>query len=84
MRDTTPEIEEKMAELYNKLSPQKRLEMAFSMMATGRALMWAAIERENPGISKAKKRELFFRRMYGDCFSKEETERILHRLNPPE
>lgn len=61
MDDTTPEIAEKVREMFRKKSPSERLNMGSSMNAMLRFLITRAILEKNPNISKAGLRqELFF------------------------
>lgn len=80
MEDTSPEILEKMREMYQKKSPYERLQMGCSMYDLSRYLITCAILRENPNISKACLRRELFLRFYGDDFSPEEKEKIIRHL----
>ena len=80
MRDTSPEMEKRLLQLYAERTPEERMRMAGRMFDTGIALMKAGILQATPDISKAELRERIFRRLYGDCFSEEELQRIARFL----
>ena len=80
MRDTPLEIEMRMSAMFAERTPAERLCMATEMFGAGMALMKAGILQDNPAISEAEMRGMLFRRMYGDCFSAEECERIVEHL----
>lgn len=80
MEDTSPEIAEKMREMYQKKSPLERLQMGCSMYDMSRYLITCAILRENPNISKSAFRQEIFLRFYGNDFEPEEREKILNHL----
>lgn len=81
MNDTSPEITEKMKELFLKKTPLERLQMGGSMYDTSRYMITSAILRENPNISKAALKCEIFRRFYGNDFSAEEQEKIVRYLS---
>ncbi len=80
MRDTPPEIEERMRVLYASKTPEERLRMVSSMYDAGIALLTAGIRQQQPDISDTELRGEIFRRMYYDCFSDEEMARIVRFL----
>jgi hypothetical protein len=82
MNDTSSSIETRFLEMMMKKSGQERLKMGFSMFDMARGQVIASIQRKNPNIDiKDLKRELFLR-FYGQDFSSEEQEKILHKLYP--
>ncbi len=80
MEDTSPEMSEKMRELFRQKTLLERLEMGCSMYDTSKYLIAHAILRENPTISKALLRRELFLRFYGDDFDPEEQEKIIEYL----
>jgi len=84
MRDTTLKVERHLLSLYAGLTPGERLRMACSMFDTGVALVKAGILHEQPEITKTQLRGAIFRRLYGDCFSEEELQRIVVYLQQTE
>lgn len=52
MRDTTPEMEEKMREMIRMKSPIERLKMGCSMYDTSKRLVPRAILEDHPDISQ--------------------------------
>ena len=80
-RDTSPEVEKRLLELYAALSPYERLRMATEMFTTGVELVKIGIRQQQPDISEADMRREVFLRLYGDCFSEEEKARIIQYLS---
>lgn len=80
MKDTSPEMEEKVREIIRLKTPQERLQMASSMFALSRNLVIQAILRENPNISDTVLRQEFFRKFYGQDYTPEELQKILDAL----
>jgi hypothetical protein len=80
MNDTSPEITEKMCEMFRTKTPQERFRMGCSMYDTSRYLVTRAILRENPHISPAALRQELFLKFYGDDFNPTERQRILDYL----
>jgi len=80
MRDTSPEIEKRMLELFTERTPAERLRMASGMFDTGIALMKAGILDQQPDLTENELKIAIFRRLYADCFSKAEIERIVQFL----
>ncbi len=63
MNDTPPEIEKLYREMIMARSNEERMQMAFSMMATGRQLILSSLPE---GLSEEEKRRQLFERMYAD------------------
>jgi hypothetical protein len=80
MDDTSPEIAEKMREMFQRKTPIERLKMGCSMYDTSKYLIICAILRENPKISKIDLRREIFLRFYGDDFNPEERDKIIKYL----
>ncbi len=80
MKDTSPEIEEKVREMIRAKTPAERYKMGWSMYLTSRRLVIEAIRRENPNISDQDLRVEFFLRFYQDDFGPEEQEKIISYL----
>ena len=80
MRDTSPDIEARVARMMAERTPTERMRMAFSMFNTAKELITAGLLRENPSLNEAQLRARIFVRMYGDCFSREEIERIVKSI----
>lgn len=80
MNDTPPEIEARITRMMAERTPAERLRMASGMFDTAKTLMRAGLLRENPTLNEAKIRARIFMRMYSDCFSAEEIERIMKRI----
>jgi hypothetical protein len=78
MHDTTRSIEERMTRMMALKSPAERLSMAGSMFDASKKLMTAGLLKENPGLSAAGLREGIFRRLYGDCFTESELQRVIN------
>lgn len=51
-RDTRPEIEERMLELYRRMTPQEKARRVFDLSRTARLLSAARIRRDTPGLSE--------------------------------
>ena len=76
MNDTSLDIEERMAEMIARRTPAERLRMASSMFDSAKKLMAAGLLHENGFLDEAQLRARIFLRLYGDCYSREEIERI--------
>lgn len=50
-RDTRPEIEERMLELYRRMTPQEKARRMFALTRTARAMAAARIRRDHPELS---------------------------------
>lgn len=59
MNDTSPEIAEKMNELFQQKTPLERFEIGCSMLHTSKSLIIQSILREIPDISQADLRAEF-------------------------
>lgn len=81
MRDTSPAIAKKIAELMQLKNPEERLEMGCSMYQTSKYLIIRSILNEEPNISSTKLRLEFFMRFYGDDFDSATRENILKYLS---
>lgn len=80
MRDTSPEIAEKVREMFQKKTPSERARMGSSMFDTTKQLIIRFILENNPGISKVGLRQQLFLKLYGNDFSSEEQEKILKHI----
>ncbi|NGX27341.1 MAG: hypothetical protein K940chlam6_01275 [Chlamydiae bacterium] len=80
MRDTTPEIEQKVREMMELKSPTERVKMGFSMYETSKYIVTQSILHSNPHISKSDLRREIFLRFYGDDFTPEKREKIIKHL----
>lgn len=80
MRDTPPEIEAKMQEMFEAKTPDERLAMSYSMHATSKWFIIRAIQEENPHISEGALRREVFLRFYGNDYTPEEREKIAQHL----
>jgi len=65
-----------MLELFAERTPAERLRMASGMFDTGIALMKAGILDKQPDLTESELKIAIFRRLYYDCFSEEEMNRI--------
>ena len=63
MNDTPPEVEKLYREMIMARTPEERMQMAFSMMATGRQIILSSLPE---GLSDTEKRRQLFERMYAD------------------
>jgi hypothetical protein len=80
MNDTPPEIEERMIQLISRKTPTERLKMASSMYDFAKKLVIAGLLLENKNLNEAQLRARTFIRMYSDCFTREEIERIVKHI----
>ena len=80
MSETPEEAEKSLQEIYAEFTPFQRLQVATGMFQTARELIKAGILYENPDISPADLRGEMFMRLYGDCYTKEEAQRIVQYL----
>jgi len=76
MNDTPRDIELRMLALFAERTPEERVRMACGMFDAGIALMKAGILDKQPDLTESQLRVEIFRRLYGDCFSTKEMERI--------
>jgi hypothetical protein len=80
MYDTPPEIEERMIQLISRKTPTERLRMVSSMYDFAKKLVIAGLLLENKNLNEAQLRTRTFIRMYSDCFTREQIERIVKRI----
>ena len=80
MRDTTPEIMQKMHEMIQQRSPVERFKMGCSMYDTSRYLITRHILENNPNISKAGLRRELFLAFYRNDFDSATCEKIIKHL----
>lgn len=71
MKDTTPEVREKMIQLFAGLSPQQRLEKSDGLFASGRQLAEIAVRRRDPRLKGLELKLAAFRLMYRSVLSEE-------------
>lgn len=81
MDDTSPEIYEKLKELYADLSPEARLQMGSSMRDSSKRLMTYGILREHPHYSSQEVKKEIFYQFYKDDFDQKEMDKILEYLD---
>lgn len=77
MRDTTPDIERRLAAMIAERSPGERLRMASDMFSSARALLRAGLLRQNPALSDEVLKTQVFLRLYGEDFTGVEASRII-------
>lgn len=77
MSDTSVDIEKRMLQMIARRTPSERLKMASSMFDLGKKLMVAGLLRENGSLNEAQLRARIFLRLYGDCYSQAEIEKIV-------
>ena len=77
MNDTTPEIQDKIDDIYKNKSGEEKLLIALSMFETARELVISSLP--NNLSDKELRKELFLR-FYGNDFSINEKEKILTNL----
>ena len=77
MNDTTPEIRDKIDDIYKNKSREEKLLIALSMFETARQLVISSLP--NNLSDKELQKELFLR-FYGNDFSINEKEKILASL----
>ena len=82
MDDTSPEIAERVREMFQLKSPQERLKMGFSMHKAAKYLVARAIWEETPIYSGAEFRKELFLRFYGNDFDPVTRQKILDHLGP--
>lgn len=81
MNDTSPEMMLKMHHLIQKKTPEERLKMGDSMIATSRYLMTRGLLEQNPNLSEKELRKEIFLRSYGNDFPSSEITKILEHLS---
>ncbi len=77
MNDTTPEIQEKINEIYKNKSGEEKLLIALSMFETARELVISSLPNN---LSEKELRKELFLRFYGNDFAVDEKEKILANL----
>ena len=77
MNDTSPEIKEKIEEIYKNMSGEEKLLIALSMFETARELVIASLPEE---LSEKERRKELFLRFYGNDFDQEEKEKIIKSI----
>jgi hypothetical protein len=80
MNDTPLHIEKQMAQMMATKTPVDRLRMASSMYDSGKKIMLAGMQNANVTLTQAQTRTLFFKKMYGDCFSKSKIDKIIRAM----
>lgn len=74
MNDTTPEIENKLTQLYQNKSGEEKLLLALGMFESAREIVTSSISKN---LSDSDFRRELFLRFYGNDFNKKERENIL-------
>ena len=69
MNDTTPEVREKMIQIFAGLSPQQRLEKSGGLFASGRQFAEIAVRRRDPHLEGLDLKLAAFRLMYRSVLS---------------
>jgi len=77
MSDTSVDIEKRLSRMIARRTPVERLKMVSSMFDSARKLMAAGLRLENGSLNEAQLRTRIFLRLYGECYSQEEIERIV-------
>lgn len=80
MRDTSPAVEKKWRKLMMEKSPQERLVMAMSMMATAKILMRAGILAAHPNLPERLIKKEMLHRLYKNDFPESVLEEISEKL----
>ena len=80
MKDTSPAVEKKCRELMMEKSPQERLAMTMSMMATAKILMRAGILAEHPNLPENLIKKEMLYRLYKNDFPESVLEEISKKL----
>ena len=80
MTDTSVSIEKRMALMFASRTPVERLRMASSMFDSGKKLMKAGLQNGKVSLNEAQLRAQMFLRLYGDCFTSTEIERIVNTI----
>ena len=81
MNDTSPEIAQKVREMFSQKTPEERFIMGCSMYDTSKYLVTQAILRNNPGICPLELKKELFLRFYGDEFDLAERENFFAHLD---
>lgn len=80
MRDTSPEMDQKMREMISKKTPAERVKMGCSMHDMSKILVGLGIRSRNPNISPVEFRKELFLSFYGNDFDAVQKEKILKHL----
>ena len=80
MNDTNYLVESRFLEIMMKKSGQERLMMGFSMFDMARSQVVASIKLDNPNADIKDIRKGIFLRFYGQDFSPEDCEKIMHKI----
>jgi hypothetical protein len=80
MNDTTPEAQARFDELMAQRTGSERVEMAFSMLATAKAIVASSIRAAQPDIGDRDLMAEVFKRMYVNDFSPDELDAIARRI----
>ncbi|NGX43131.1 MAG: hypothetical protein K940chlam7_01422 [Chlamydiae bacterium] len=81
MRDTHPDITQKIYELIKRKTHLERLMMGCSMYETSKYLIVRAIKEKTPLISKSALRQEIFLHFYGNDFDYEQRKKIIQYLS---
>jgi len=65
-RDTSPESHAVQLEVYARMGPQRRVELAFELSERMRELAVEGIRARSPGLSLAEARRILWRKLLGD------------------
>lgn len=79
MNDTHPDIDQKIRELYSKLSPEERFNKMLSMCQTVREIILSQMPE---GLSELEKRKKLFEIYYRQDFTEDAFNKILNNLFP--
>jgi hypothetical protein len=71
MDDTTPEVRQRMIEIFVRLSPEQRLEKCGRLFASGRQLSEIAVRRRDPRLEGLELKLAVFRLMYRSGLSEQ-------------
>ena len=77
MNDTSPEVAQRMMEMFRRKAPAERLAMGCSMFDFSKQLVIHSLLEEEPRLSPQELRERLFLRFYGNDFNGEQREKIL-------
>jgi len=75
MNDTTPEIESRLDEIYNRKSGEEKLLICLKMFETAREIVISSLPKN---ISERELQKKIFLRFYGNDFSENEKVNILN------
>lgn len=80
MRDTPPDIEQRISQMMQSRTPEERLLMVNDMFHTGKALVLASLSAQRQELTPEQVRAQLFRRMYAADFTEEELATICAQL----